>query len=191
VVAEESFSEGKIPDVSRGQFWLVDPLDGTKEFISRNGEFTVNIALIENGKPVLGVVYAPAIDQIFYAAGPGKVFRQRDGGDAEPIAARPTPDDGFDVFVSRSHADEKTEAFLDPVPVRSRISAGSSLKFCLIAAAEGDLYPRIGNTMEWDTAAGHAVLACAGGSVRDLDGKDLAYGKPGFRNTPFVARGAE
>ena len=190
IVAEESVSAGRIPDVSGGRFWLVDPLDGTKEFISRNGEFTVNIALIEDRAAVLGVVYCPARERLFYASGPGQAFREDAGGAPQAIAAR-APGRGLVVMVSRSHRDARTDEFLADFEVRSTAEAGSSLKFCVVAAGEADLYPRLGRTMEWDTAAGHAVLAGAGGSVRTLDGDELSYAKPDFANPFFVARGRE
>ncbi len=191
VIAEERFAESGGTAPAGGLFWLVDPLDGTREFVKRNGEFTVNIALIERTVPVLGIIHVPAKDWDYWASGSGTAARRLNGGAIEPIAARRPPADGLDALASRSHCSPETENFLDGLPVRSRIAAGSSLKFCLIAAGEGDIYPRLGPTMEWDTAAGHSILVAAGGSVRDLDGHDLAYGKPGFRNPPFVARGAE
>ncbi len=188
VVAEESVAAGRIPDVAGRSFWLVDPLDGTKEFISRNGEFTVNIALIEEGAPSFGVVHCPVLALSYWGLGRGRAFRRRDGQEAEPIAARAAPE-ALRAMVSRSHRDQRTERFLAAYPVGEMIEAGSSLKFCLLAAGEADLYPRLGRTMEWDTAAGHAVLAAAGGSVRTLEGAELRYGKPGFENPDFVARG--
>jgi 3'(2'), 5'-bisphosphate nucleotidase len=183
-----AFAGSGVPTV----FWLVDPLDGTKEFIKRNGEFTVNIALIENGAPVFGVVHLPAIDTSYVGlAGAGASVRQ--GAAApHPIAARRPPAEGLTVLASRSHAnDEALDRFLADCRVRERISAGSSLKFCRIAEGVADLYPRFGRTMEWDTAAGHAVLTAAGGSVRRLDGTPLTYGKPGYENPHFIARGRE
>ncbi len=191
VVAEESVAKGNIPHVGDSPFWLVDPLDGTKEFVSRNGEFTVNIGLIENAKPTLGVVFAPAVGRMFWSAGPGQVFAERDGSSATPIAARRAAADGFVVVASRSHRDSDTDEYLSTVKVKSITSAGSSLKFCLVAAGEADLYPRFGTTNEWDTAAGHAVLSAAGGRVVTRDGADLAYAKPTFRNPGFVAKGKE
>ncbi len=190
VVAEESVAAGRVPEVAGRAFWLVDPLDGTKEFISRNGEFTVNIARIENGRPVLGVVYAPVVG-VSYLAHDGRAFRIRDGGAPEPIHVRPAPASGLVAVVSRSHRSPETDAFLADFTIAEERSAGSSLKFCLVAAGEADIYPRLGRTMEWDTAAGHAVVAAAGGSVRRLDGEDLTYGKPGFENPHFVVRGGE
>lgn len=189
VVAEEAVSAGNIPDVS-DRFFLVDPLDGTKEFISRNGEFTVNIALIEHGKPVLGLVYAPAIGRMFTgAAGAGAWVEDKDGKRA--IQCRAVPAEGLTVVASRSHGDETAlDAFLGGRKVASRTNAGSSLKLCLVAAGEADLYPRLGRTMEWDIAAGDAVLRAAGGRVTVVaDGADLRYGKPGFDNPHFAASG--
>ena len=191
IVAEESVSAGNIPDVSGGTFWLVDPLDGTREFISRNGEFTVNIGLIENGYPTLGVVYVPVHRRLYMASGPGAAFVENDGGKPEPIAARAPAADGLVAVASRSHRDAQTDEFLEKLNIKDFTAAGSSLKFCLVAAAAADIYPRFGRTMEWDTAAGHAVLAAAGGTVRTIDGDDLRYGKNGFENPFFVARGRE
>ena len=189
IVAEEAVAAGRIPQVGR-RFWLVDPLDGTKEFISRNGEFTVNIALVEDGVPVLGVVLAPALGRLFAgAAGLGAHVEDATGRRA--IRCRPVPEAGLTVVASRSHGDAAAlDAFLAGRKVASLASAGSSLKLCLVAAGEADLYPRLGRTMEWDIAAGHAVVLAAGGSVRRLDGSALAYGKPGFDNPHFVAAGA-
>ena len=190
IVAEEEVAAGNMPEPG-ARFWLVDALDGTREFLDRNDEFTVNVALIEGGRPVLGVVHLPAKDETYFAAGPGTARRVRGGGAPEPIAARPAPADGLVVVTSRRHGSgERLAAFLETVPVRKRVTAGSSLKFCLIAAGEADLYPRFGPTSEWDIAAGHAVLAAAGGSVRTLDGGEMTYGKPEYRNPDFVARGA-
>lgn len=199
VIAEELAAAGKLPAIKH-QFWLVDPLDGTKEFIDKNGEFTVNIALIEDCVPVIGVVYAPAIQRMFYAAGPDACYEQRidphDGKNRQPdsapkqIHARPPADDGFIVIASRSHRDKKTEEFLAAYHVKEIIAAGSSLKFCVLAAGEADLYPRHGPTMEWDTAAGQAVLMGAGGKVTLMDGAPFTYGKPDFRNPHFIAWGA-
>jgi 3'(2'), 5'-bisphosphate nucleotidase len=192
VISEEAASAGRIPDVA-GKFFLVDPLDGTKEFISRNGEFTVNIALVENGVPVAGVVHAPALRRIFWGEKGHGAAEGRIEGDVacqwRGLAVRPLPADGAVVVASRSHRDAATEDYLKTVKVKSLCSAGSSLKFCLIAAAEADLYPRFGRTMEWDTAAGHAVLLAAGGAVRTVEGQDLTYGKRarGYDNPGFIA----
>ncbi len=189
VVAEETVAGGHVPELDQRPFWLVDPLDGTKEFLSRNGEFTVNIALIEGREPVLGVVLAPALGKVWWGArGRGAMLRAE--GKERPIAARHPPAGGLIAVASRSHIDPATEAFLDRVGVAERISAGSSLKFCLIAEGRADLYPRFGPTMEWDTAAGHAVLSAAGGRVVTKDGARFTYRKPGFRNPEFIAYGA-
>jgi 3'(2'), 5'-bisphosphate nucleotidase len=196
VVAEESAAAGSIPEV-REEFFLVDPLDGTKEFIHRRGEFTVNIALIRHGAPALGVVYAPVGGALYAGnvAG-GRAFRcsyppeAQAPGPRESIRVRPVPAAGITAVVSRSHSTPETDAYLKYYTVSNRVSVGSSLKFCLVAAGEADLYPRLGPTMEWDTAAGHAVLAAAGGKVLAPGGKPLAYGKPDFRNPFFIASGA-
>ena len=188
VISEEQAAAGLAP-AAADRFWLVDPLDGTREFIQRNGEFTVNIALIEFGRPTLGVVAAPALDRLF-AGALGSGAQLHDAAGTRRIACRATPAEGLTVVCSRSHGDrDALERFLAGRRVAGVTSAGSSLKFCLIAAGEADLYPRLGRTMEWDTAAGHAVLAAAGGSVRTLDGTELRYGKPGLDNPHFVASG--
>jgi 3'(2'), 5'-bisphosphate nucleotidase len=188
VVSEEAVAAGRIPRVGE-RFWLVDPLDGTKEFIRRNGEFTVNIGLIERGAPVLGVVLAPALGRLYAGAAGHGAYRE-DAGGRKPIACRVASPTGLTVVASRSHGDTAAlERFLAGRKVAAQTNAGSSLKFCLIAAGEADLYPRLGRTMEWDTAAGHAVLAAAGGRVTTLEGTDLQYGKPGFENPHFVAQG--
>lgn len=173
-----------------GLLWLVDPLDGTKEFIRGNGEFTVNIALIEHGRPVLGVVHAPVQETTYWAAGSGTAMRRRGDAAPEAIAARAMPTRGAIVVHSRSHADNRAlAAYIAGLPHTERRISGSSIKFCLVAAGEADLYPRFGRTMEWDTAAGQAVLEAAGGAVTTLDGAPLTYGKPGFVNHDFIARG--
>lgn len=190
VVAEEAVAAGRIPTVAE-RFWLVDPLDGTKEFINRNGEFTVNIALVEHGVPVLGLVFAPVLKKIYAgAAGCGAFIENCIG--RRPIKCRRPPLEGLTVVASRSHGDAAAlDAFLAGRKVAELKNAGSSLKLCLIAAGDADLYPRLGRTMEWDIAAGHAVLAAAGGRVTQLDGSELGYGKPGFDNPHFFARGLE
>ena len=194
IVAEESVAAGNVPDVSGGKFWLVDPLDGTKEFISRNGEFTVNIALIEDGIPTLGAVYAPAIGRQFSGhttkAWARVIEESGEWSTPNPIRVRPAPEDGLTVVASRSHRSPETDDYIAQFKVKELVSAGSSPKLCLIAAAEADLYPRLGRTMEWDIAAGHAVLRAAGGTVTDLDGATLGYGKREFENPHFVAKGS-
>lgn len=187
VVAEEAFAAGARPALGQ-RFWLVDPLDGTREFVSRNGEFTVNIALIEGGRPVLGIVFAPAIGQLY--AGASALGSFADGGQRRPISCRRPPAEGLTVVSSRSHGDrEALERFLQGRKVARHVTAGSSLKLCQLAAGEADCYPRFGRTMEWDIAAGHAILMAAGGALTDLNGAELTYGKPGFENPPFVAWG--
>jgi 3'(2'), 5'-bisphosphate nucleotidase len=188
VVAEEAVCRGACP-ATGALFWLVDPLDGTREFVARNGEFTVNIALVAHGVPVLGVVYLPVQDRL-YAGLHGQGAWVEDAAGRRPITCRPPPAAGLTVASSRAHGDDAAlAAFLQGRPVAGRLAAGSSLKFGLLAEGRADLYPRFGRTMEWDTAAGHAVLAAAGGSVCDLQGQPLRYGKPGFENPHFVARG--
>jgi len=198
VVAEEACAEGRVPDTD-ALFFLVDPLDGTKEFLNRNGDFTVNIALVEHGQPVMGVVYAPAHGLIFTGqAGAGARRAEVTGGVVGPwraIAVREAPAQGLDVVASRSHLSDETREFIARFPVADMVSAGSSLKFCRVAAGEADLYPRLGRTMEWDTAAGDAVVRAAGGFVRTMDGRPLIYGKrdqaddADFANPWFVASG--
>lgn len=189
LVGEEAASAGNAPYVGDRPFWLIDPLDGTKEFISRNGEFTVNIALIENGIPVLGVVHLPVTDDTYIAVRAG-VFAQYGGtGKAVQISCRTPPAGGLTAIASRSHNTEEVETYLSGLPIKERITAGSSLKFCRVAEGKADIYPRFGPTMEWDTAAGHAVLLYAGGDVLTEDGKPLRYGKPEFRNPFFIAKG--
>jgi 3'(2'),5'-bisphosphate nucleotidase len=195
VVAEEQVAAGNIPE-SASTFFLVDPVDGTKEFIQKRGDFTVNIALVRDGVPQLGVVYAPARSRLF--AGDvvaGQAFRSdqspEEAGQAarSSIRTRQPPAEGLVVVASRSHRSPETDAWLSHVKVAELVSVGSSLKFCLVAAGEADLYPRLGPTMEWDTAAGHAVLSAAGGAVVHLDGSPFRYGKPDFRNPSFIATG--
>ncbi|HEV7608844.1 MAG TPA: 3'(2'),5'-bisphosphate nucleotidase CysQ [Steroidobacteraceae bacterium] len=195
VVAEESVAAGRVPVIAE-RFFLVDPLDGTKEFVSHRDEFTVNVALIEDGEPVLGVVYAPARRELFWgdvrAGKAGHIDADPDGtmpSMGNGIAARAPPAQGLTAVASRSHRTPETDAFLANYPVAEFRSIGSSLKFCLVAMGEADIYPRLGTTMEWDTAAGHAVLAAAGGYVTGLAGELFRYAKPGFRNGNFVARG--
>ena len=188
VIAEEAVAAGEIPDV-KDRFWLVDPLDGTREFVNRNGEFTVNIALIENHQPVLGVVYAPAIGRLFAGAINQTAF-QEDSSGKRDIHVRQPPEAGLTVVASRSHSDpEKLQAFLKGQHIAEVRNAGSSLKLCLVAAGEADLYPRLGRTMEWDIAAGHAVLAAAGGRLTDTDMQPMQYGKSDFANPHFIAWG--
>ncbi|WP_420836881.1 3'(2'),5'-bisphosphate nucleotidase CysQ [Aquabacter cavernae] len=197
VVAEEQVAAGHCPRATP-LFFLVDPLDGTREFVSRNGEFTVNIALIEDSIPVLGVVYAPALG-ILYAGAAGHGAHKRTVGDElgapQRIGVNTCDVSGVRAIASRSHADGQTGAWLDARPIASLCSAGSSLKFGLLAEGAADVYPRFGRTMEWDTAAGDAVLRAAGGGVVTLDGAPLRYGKDApqddapYANPFFIAFG--
>ncbi len=191
VVAEEEMAAGRVPTLDDGPFWLVDPLDGTKEFIKRNGEFTVNIALIENGRPTLGIVLAPATGALWRGDSELGADKSEDGGAFMPIKTRQPPSDGLVACASRSHAvfsDLDLWFRNNGLTVAERIQAGSSLKFCLIAEGKADIYPRFGPTNEWDTAAAQGVLVAAGGEVVTTDGHPLVYGKPGFGNPHFIAR---
>lgn len=189
VVAEEMMAAGAEAKAG-SHFFLVDPLDGTREFLSGNGEFTVNIAEVRDGVPVMGVVYAPARNRLFVGGiGMGAFEMAGDLSGVRAIAVRTTPADGLVAVGSRSHNDEKTAKYLKQFPVKDFVSAGSSLKFCLVAAGEADIYARAGRTMEWDTAAGQAVLLAAGGTMTLWDGTPFIYGKPSFENPAFVARG--
>ena len=191
-VSEEASSTHGLPQNVGSRFWLVDPLDGTREFISRNGEFTVNIALIEDRRPTLGVLLAPAKEGglLYTGHGPGTATLAKGGSAAHPITARAMPRDGITVVISRSHSEKGTvDEFLARYTVRERVAVGSALKFGVVAEGAADLYPRLGRTMEWDTAAGHAVLIAAGGRVETLDGGEFLYAKPGFENPHFVALG--
>ena len=194
VVAEEEASAGRIPQVG-ARFYLVDPLDGTREFVARGSDFTVNIGLVEGGVPTLGVVYAPARAALYVGdAARGEAWRADPApgapvGARRPLRVRAPAAAGWAVVASRSHGDPRTEAYLAPLGVAERLNVGSSLKFGLVAEGTADLYPRTGPTMEWDTAAGHAVLLAAGGRMAAPDGSPFRYGKPGFRNGGFVASG--
>jgi 3'(2'), 5'-bisphosphate nucleotidase len=185
--------EGKgVPyETRRGwrSFFLVDPLDGTKEFVSRNGDFTVNIALIEEGRPVMGVVHVPVEGTTYFAARGLGAYRRREGGGADRISVREAPGEGLVVVASRSHASPGLEDFLGGLRVRERVSRGSSLKFCLVAEGGADIYPRLGPTWEWDTGAGHAVVEEAGGSVTDLGGNPIVYNKESLKHEGFVVTG--
>jgi 3'(2'), 5'-bisphosphate nucleotidase len=189
IVAEEAVARGELPEVGDGPFWLVDPLDGTKEFISRNGEFTVNIGLVEDRRPILGVVLAPAKGLAWWGAA-GQGACRREGEAVKEIRTRPRPAQGAVAVASRSHRDADTDAWLKEQGIEGTVSAGSSLKFCLVAEGRADVYPRFGPTMEWDTAAGDAVLRAAGGRTLTTAGEPFLYVKPGFRNPGFIAHGA-
>ena len=187
VLSEES---AQIPYEERkawSRYWLVDPLDGTKEFVKRNGEFTVNIALIENGMPILGVVYAPVLDICYLAAKGVGAFIQRGPVPAVAIKVKAySAGEPIKVVASRSHADERTTALLQKLGEYECISMGSSLKLCLVAEGAAHFYPRLGPTMEWDTAAAHAVVNEAGGVVCDTEGNVLQYNKSNLLNPEFL-----
>ncbi len=193
VVTEESVAAAPAPEsLAELRYWLVDPLDGTKEFVAHRAEFTVNIALVENGRPLLGVLHVPPTGLTYAAAGPGTAVKIAGDAPPERVAARAAPAAGLVVTHSRSHSKwNDLDDFLRPYRVSERMIMGSALKFGLIAEGRADLYPRLGPTSEWDTAAGQAILEAAGGSVVDRQGRRLGYGKPRFLNPPFVARGRE
>ncbi len=190
VLSEESAVASA--EIRRGwkQFWLVDPLDGTKEFVSRNGEFTVNIALIEGDRPVLGVVYVPMVGICYSACRGGGAFKQKSECRPDPIRARPFAGGKPIVMASRSHAGPETAAFLASLGEHDTVAMGSSLKFCLVAEGTADVYPRLGPTMEWDTAAAQCVVEEAGGRVVDPHGRPLTYNKPTLRNPWIITGGA-
>jgi 3'(2'), 5'-bisphosphate nucleotidase len=190
VISEEQHSAGKSPVGDHGTFWLVDPLDGTRSFVEHTDEFTVNIGLVSNGVPILGVMYLPVDGDLYAAAGLGTAVHCVQGRADVHISARTMPADGLTVLSSRSHGDRaKLDAFLQGKLVREHRHSSSALKFCVLARGEADIYPRFGPTCEWDTAAGHAILLAAGGSIETPDGKPLGYGKPDFLNGEFVAYG--
>jgi 3'(2'), 5'-bisphosphate nucleotidase len=196
VIAEEAVAGGNMPEHG-SRFALVDPLDGTKEFVAKNGEFTVNIAIIEHGRPVMGVVYAPALRRLFVAESPSHAWQSEAAPDGPvpqkraPLRIRPAPADGLTAVASKSHRSPETDTWLARYRVKEIAGAGSALKFCLVAAGEADVYPRLGRTMEWDTAAGQAVVEAAGGRVLTLDHAPLLYGKRdrGYDNPDFIVYG--
>ncbi|MEQ8651853.1 MAG: 3'(2'),5'-bisphosphate nucleotidase CysQ [Kiloniellales bacterium] len=190
VTEERAETHGEAP---KDRFFLVDPLDGTKEFVTGRGDFTINIALIEGDQAVMGAVFAPAKDRLFWT--PNRESALQESGDIEaakpgetkPLRVRDADNAALAVVASKSHRDAATDDYIARYKVSDFKSAGSSLKFCLIASGEADLYPRLGRTMEWDTAAAHAVLRAAGGTVDRAEGGPLRYGKPGFENPHFIA----
>lgn len=188
VVAEEEAASGKVVEPT-AEFWLVDPLDGTREFSGGGDDFAVNIGLVRGGRPVLGVVGVPAVEEVFGGiVGIGAWLLK--GGVRQPIHTRLAPTEGLTVVASRHHGDvARLEAYLQGRTVAKVVNFGSSLKFCRVASGDADLYPRFGRTMEWDTCSPQAVLEAAGGSVETLDGKPLQYGKPGWDNPHFVCWG--
>jgi 3'(2'), 5'-bisphosphate nucleotidase len=190
VVAEEELAAGHVRQAT-DTFWLVDPLDGTKEFTAGRDDFAVCVGLVRNGRPVLGVVGVPAQGELFCGI-VGRGAWKRNGAGERTISARRIPDEGAIVIASRSHAnDERLTECLAGRKIADVINVGSAVKFCRVAEGKADLYPRFGRTMEWDTAAAQAVLESAGGTVRTLDGAPLTYGKPGWDNPHFICTGIE
>ena len=189
IVAEESVAEGNLPQAHGNTFWLVDPLDGTKEFINQRTDFTVNIGLIRGGLPVLGVVLTPYDGLIWAGSKTTGAFIENKKGSRERISTREPNGEKLTVVASRSHRSPELENYIATLNVKESISRGSSLKFCLLASGQADIYPRLGPTMEWDTAAGHAVLLAAGGRLTNFDGTTFKYGKPDFKNGWFIAYG--
>lgn len=193
-LAEESAARGKTLSAADA-FLLIDPIDGTREFLARSADFTINVALAEAGAPRAGAVYAPAQGRVWFAGARGYEADAVPGRSLPPaqdwrlLRARPRPQDGLVALISKSHLDEETKAFLSRHPIARSAPVGSSLKFCLLARGEADVYPRFGPTMEWDTAAGDAVLRAAGGATLDPNGAPLRYGKSevSYRNGPFIA----
>lgn len=190
VLSEESRAEPYEVRRRWKSFWLVDPLDGTKEFINRNGEFTVNIALVEDGSPVLGLVYAPVLGIAYYGIKGDGAFKAVSGSSPEPIRAAGYSGGVVRVVASRSHRGEALEAFIERLGESECLSMGSSLKLCLVAEGRAHLYPRFGPTMEWDTGAAQAVVEAAGGSVTDFDGRPLEYNKEDLTNPFFMVTGS-
>jgi 3'(2'), 5'-bisphosphate nucleotidase len=191
IVAEEEVAAGRAPDISGGRFWLVDPLDGTKEFLKKIPEFTVNIGLIEDGSPTLGVVYSPASNEMYAGKVGEGAWMETAERNRKTIHVRDFPEEGIIVALSRTYGQSTdVRRFLEKYNVTKQVDAGSSIKFCLIARGDADVYPRYGGSMEWDTAAAHAVLKAAGGAVRVINGgPELQYGKPDFLNSYFIAWG--
>lgn len=185
IIAEENETQ---PDLLGNTFWLVDPLDGTRSFVRGEDEFTVNIGLILKGEPVLGIIYSPPQDALYYGGPSFGAFREQ-GGKKEAIKVRPPAEDGLVVVRSKSHPSPKTLELLETMLVKDVLPGSSSIKFCRVAEGSADIYPRLGRTMEWDTAAGHAILNAAGGRVEIAGGGQLTYNKPGFVNPGFIAYG--
>ncbi len=189
VISEEQTANHSQP-LTTECFWLVDPLDGTKSFIRKTGDFTVNIGLVKNRRPVFGVIAVPARGEIYFTDAANRAWKVGNGEKKEIHVSTPEKDAGFSFVVSHSHHDPETEVYLKNYQVRERKSASSAYKFCLIAEGLADIYPRFGQTMEWDTAAGHALVLAAGGTVTGIDGTEFLYAKPGFINPGFVVKTA-
>ncbi len=191
VLSEESSEDVKKERLNWDEYWLIDPLDGTKEFVKKNGEFTVNVALIQQGKPTFGVVYAPALETLYVGDAQTGAYKQENGKAAERITvrAKPAQKSDFVIVGSRSHQSDEFKAFIADYPGADIISMGSSLKLCLVAEGKADIYPRLGLTCEWDTAAAHAVVEAAGGQVLHAEtGKPLQYNKENLLNPFFIVK---
>ncbi len=186
VIAEEDEEESAS---GHALFWLVDPLDGTRSFVRGEEEFTVNIGLIKAGEPVMGVIYAPPQKTMYYGGVGMGAFRQNGMDEPVAISVRTPSPEGLVVTRSKTHPSAKAHEYLSRFKILEMRSGSSSIKFCQVAEGNADLYPRLGRTMEWDTAAGHAILKAAGGRVETLEEKPLVYGKPGYENPAFVAFG--
>jgi 3'(2'), 5'-bisphosphate nucleotidase len=190
VVSEEGVEAGHVPDISGGSFWLVDPLDGTKEFIARTDEFTVLIGLIEDGMPTMGVMYGPVSGHLYSAAAPSTAWGVTEAGRERLHVRKPAPNGRLIVTSSFRRPSDRLEKYLASLPISERLRRRSAFKFADVARGGADLYPAFGLSYEWDSAAGHALVLAAGGGVSLVDGSPLAYGKPGFRNTTdFIAFG--
>jgi 3'(2'), 5'-bisphosphate nucleotidase len=191
ILSEESSEDIKQERLNWNEYWLIDPLDGTKEFVKRNGEFTVNVAFIKDGKPIFGVVYAPALDTLYVGDINEGAYKQEANKAIEKITvkAKPTQASDFVIVGSRSHQSDEFKAFIANYPGADIVSMGSSLKLCLVAEGKADIYPRLGLTCEWDTAAAHAVVEAAGGEVLHAETeKPLQYNKPDLLNPFFIVR---
>ena len=189
IVSEENSDADNAKARDEGTFWLVDPLDGTKSYIKKTGEFTVNIALIENGETTGGAIFVPVKNVGYFTAEDGNAYKQEKDGLPTQIRVRPTPECGLTVIASKSHRTDETNDYINGLDkVHEIISASSSLKLCLLAEGGADIYPRFGRTMEWDIAAGHAILKAAGGTVEKIDGTKFVYGKEDLANPYFIAK---
>jgi 3'(2'), 5'-bisphosphate nucleotidase len=190
VVSEENDVADNKKAAKNGVFWLVDPLDGTRSYIKRTGEFTVNIALVEHGKVTGGAIYVPVRDVGYFTAEDGNAYKQDGNNLPTQILVRPKPQDGLVVIASSSHRNKETNDYIESLDkVKEIVSASSSIKLCLVAEGKADVYPRFGRTMEWDIGAGHAILAAAGGTVVNADGSEFTYNNEDFANGYFVAKG--
>lgn len=189
VIAEEAVARGDTSQIDEW-FWLVDPLDGTKEFLNGTGDFTINVGLVHRDRALFGIIAHPPTNMIFASTGPGSAMRWNHRDEAVRITARSPAVEGYDLLISRSHDDGRTLSWLETLPIKGQQAMGSALKFCRIAEGAADLYLRLGPTSEWDTAAGQALLEASGGGLCTLEGQPFRYGKAGFRNRGFLAYGA-